>query len=467
MTTPDIRAEDKTRVRKESYLVENPRFPFCKGCSHTTVLRRLNEALVALQLPPKDVVLVTDIGCIGLADALFAEPHTVHTTHGRSTAFATGIALADSVLASGKLKTIVLIGDGGAMIGLQHLVHAAMLNVDVTVLICNNFVYGMTGGQGSGLTPECFMTATTPSGNIVPPVDLCEILKSSHAPFVARVSAVDPTLSDTLRRAIDFKGFAAVEILELCTEYAVPMNELTGKKLVEIAERNGWTLGQITVSHDRLTFAERLALSQQKSQHSATFMPARVVKSKTPLLKKPVSLIIAGSAGERVQSAATTLCQAAIVSGLHVTQKNDNPVTQGSGFSLSEIWLSPKPIGFTGIEKPDVVVVTSEEGLRELQSHGVFERVGDSTAIYLDESLEWPARPQSSRVLPFRKTFGPTLAALGALTVVVRHHRILEAAILQQTLEARLGEQALSLFSKALELAQTLGRSTNNRSLMG
>jgi 2-oxoglutarate ferredoxin oxidoreductase subunit beta len=452
----DIRAEAQPQVRRDSYLVESPRFPFCKGCSHTTVLRRLNEALVALQLPPKDVVLVTDIGCIGLADALFAELHTVHTTHGRSTAFATGIALADSVLASGILKTIVLIGDGGAMIGLQHLVHAAMLNVDVTVLICNNFVYGMTGGQGSGLTPECFVTATTPSGNIVPPVDLCEILRSSHAPFVARVSAVDPTLSDTLRRAIDFKGFAAVEILELCTEYAVPMNELTGKKLVEIAERNGWTLGQITESHDRLTFAERFALSQQQSQRSATFMPARVVKSKTPLLKKPVSLIIAGSAGERVQSAATTLCQAAIRSGLHVTQKNDNPVTQGSGFSLSEIWLSPKPIGFTGIEKPDVIVVTSEEGLRELQSQGVFERVGDSTAIYLDESLEWPERPQSSRVLPFRKTFGPPLAAIGALTVVAQHHRILEAAILQQTLVARLGEQAISLFSKALGLAQSL-----------
>src|SRR3970040_3074605 len=96
-----------------SYLTDEPCFPFCKGCGHTSVIRRLNEALVALQLPPENVALVTDIGCIGLADKLFRNNHNVHTTHGRSTAFATGIALADSVLApsvlaGGKRKTLVL-----------------------------------------------------------------------------------------------------------------------------------------------------------------------------------------------------------------------------------------------------------------------------------------------------------------------------------------------------------------------
>lgn len=456
MTTPQTHDTDNRRKMKDSYLVENPRFPFCKGCSHTHVLRKLDEALVALQLPPKDVALVTDIGCIGLADALFDEVHTVHTTHGRSTAFATGIALADSVLSKGKLKTIVLIGDGGAMIGLQHLVHAAMLNVDVTVLICNNFVYGMTGGQGSGLTPECFMTATTPAGNIVPPVDLCEILKNSHAPFVARVSALDPSLSDTLRRAIAFNGFAAVEILELCTEYAVPMNELTGKKLIEVAERNNWKLGQIAESNDRLTYAERVALTQQPSTTSDEANGKSVIISKKPLLKKSVSIILAGSAGERVQSAAATLCQTAILSGLQVTQKNDNPVTQGSGFSLSEIWLSPKPIGYTGIEQPDFVVVTSEDGLRELRSQRVFERVGDSSVIYMDETLVGQERPQSVRVLPFRKTFGASGAALGALVYVAQRHNLLEPSAIQKALEARLGEQAASFVFKVQGLEQSL-----------
>src|SRR3990172_12817785 len=132
--------EQSPMLNIQAYLNDQVKFPFCKGCGHNNVLRRLNESLVALQLGVNDVALVTDIGCIGLADNLFKDIHTVHTTHGRSTAFATGIALADSVLENGKLKTIVLIGDGGAMIGLQHLVHAAMLNVDVTVIIFNNFI---------------------------------------------------------------------------------------------------------------------------------------------------------------------------------------------------------------------------------------------------------------------------------------------------------------------------------------
>ncbi|MGA8071952.1 MAG: thiamine pyrophosphate-dependent enzyme [Candidatus Acidiferrales bacterium] len=123
----------------ETYLVAKAVLPYCKGCGHGQVLRALGEALGRLQLPPQEVVIVTDIGCVGLADVQFATPHTVHTTHGRSTAFAAGIALADGTLGAGRLKPIVMIGDGGAMIGLNHLVNAALVNPDLTVLVHNNF----------------------------------------------------------------------------------------------------------------------------------------------------------------------------------------------------------------------------------------------------------------------------------------------------------------------------------------
>ncbi|MEK7263666.1 MAG: hypothetical protein AAB071_04050 [Bacteroidota bacterium] len=72
-----------------TFLAEQCSMPFCKGCGHSHILRKLNDALVQLHLQPEDVCIVSDIGCIGLADALFAVPHTVHTTHGRSTGFAT------------------------------------------------------------------------------------------------------------------------------------------------------------------------------------------------------------------------------------------------------------------------------------------------------------------------------------------------------------------------------------------
>jgi len=441
-----------TSETSKSYFVDDPRFPFCKGCGHTNVLRRLNEALVALQLSPEQVVLVTDIGCIGLADGLFKEIHTVHTTHGRSTAFATGIALADSVLAENKLKTIVLIGDGGAMIGLQHLVHAAMLNVDVTVLICNNFVYGMTGGQGSSLTPECFVTSTTPRGNIVPPVDMCEILKNSNATFVARALATDQNLPYLLQNAICFEGFAAVEILELCTEYAVQQNELTGKKLGDIAARHGWKLGMVKESEKRETFAKRFrAISEPTvgpKSLSEKQLPAR---ERRFFLKKPVSIVLAGSAGEKVQSAAGVLCQAAVDSGLHITQKNDNPVTQGSGFSLSEIWLSPNEIHFTGIESPDFIIITSEDGLREMHSQRTMEKLSSGSLVYIDESLQESG--VSSRY-PFRKKFGGSRSALGALVLLAIQHDLVDKSVLQDVLKSKFGDEGSQLFKAAEELAK-------------
>jgi 2-oxoglutarate ferredoxin oxidoreductase subunit beta len=438
---------------KRTYFVENPRFPFCKGCGHTNVLRRLNDALVALQIPPQRIALVTDIGCIGLADGLFAEVHTVHTTHGRSTAFASGIALADAILADRKLKTIVLIGDGGAMIGLQHLIHAAALNVDVTVLICNNFVYGMTGGQGSGLTPECFVTATTPKGNIVPPVDLCEILKHSNAPFVARAMATDAGLAAMFERAISFKGFSAVEVLELCTEFAVPQNELTGKKLVEIAREHRWEFGVLRDDASRPEFAERYVMKPaEDAPRVETSVPARRQAQGAPAKRRPVSILIAGSAGERVQSAASVFCQAAIESGLHVTQKNDNPVTQGSGFSVSEVWMSSEEIGFTGIEQPEYVVVTSSEGYRELESRGWFSRLTEDTVVVVDSTIGGEFGSASVVRLPVRSTFGLRHATQFALVILSLRFNLLPTEQLESVLFPRYGNEWAELLKKARDL---------------
>ncbi|MCU0453871.1 MAG: thiamine pyrophosphate-dependent enzyme [Bacteroidetes bacterium] len=429
---------DTASLRRTSYLVDNVRFPFCKGCSHTNILRKLNDALVELQIPAERLALVTDIGCIGLADGLFRDIHTVHTTHGRSTAFACGIALADGILASGQLHIIVLIGDGGAMIGLQHLVHAAMLNVRMTVIICNNFVYGMTGGQGSGLTPDCFITATTPRGNLVPPADLGGILKHSNAPFVVRTTVSDPGLTGTLKEALASPGFSAVEVLELCTEYAVPKNELTGRRLSEIAQENGWELGKLA-HREGIPFDQKVRQAPAgAAAESPNEPPARVEPSP---LDRPVNLVIAGSAGERVQSSATALGQAAASAGCRVTQKNDNPVTQGSGFSLSEVWVSPYPIGFTGIEVPDVVVATSEDGWNELRRRGTVGSIGPDTIVILDDTLTPPERGSIVR-LPLRKTVTGANAAMAGALIAAHRLDILTEATVRQLAARRLGGSA-------------------------
>ncbi len=396
-----------------SFLVPDAPLPYCKGCGHGLVLRAFGEALESLHLPPAEVAVVTDIGCVGLADALFATPHTVHTTHGRSTAFATGLALADSVLGGAKLKPVVMIGDGGAMIGINHLVNAALLNADVTVLVHNNFLFGMTGGQNSAFSPEEFITATTPGGNTVPPLDLAQVLLASRASFVARKITSDRDLSEVIARAIAHPGFAVVEILELCTGFATKWNPLTGAQLKQVAEKAGYELG-VMREETRQTFGVGYKTRNKEVKRSGG-RENPPLKPFVAQMQTAQRLVMAGTAGERVQTAATLLGQAAMLCGLEVTQKNDYPVTQGTGFSVSEVILSPEEIFFTGIEEPDAVLVLSADGAKELERTGVLARVTEETLVLADTDVRLPELPCTIQRFPFRAATGPKNAALAAV----------------------------------------------------
>jgi pyruvate/2-oxoacid:ferredoxin oxidoreductase beta subunit/Pyruvate/2-oxoacid:ferredoxin oxidoreductase gamma subunit len=439
------------------YLQPGTTLPYCKGCSHGVVLRALGGALEKLQVPPVELAIVTDIGCVGLADAQFVTPHTIHTTHGRSTAFAGGLALADSVLGGGKLKAVVLIGDGGAMIGLNHLVNAALLNPDVTVLVHNNFLFGMTGGQNSAFTPLDFVTSTTPAGNTTPPLDLAQLLLAARAPFVARKLATDRDLADVLARAIDHPGFAVVEILELCTAYATRWNALTGAQLKQVADRCGFQLG-ILRDERRPLFADSYRELASRVRPKAS--RGAFVKGPRAKLSKPVGVILAGTAGERVQTAALLLGQAAMQAGLHVTLKSDNPVTQGTGFSVSEVILSEQEILFTGIEQPDVILAVSTDGVKELERNSVFDRVQSETLVLADASLALPEL--SCRVLRghLRETAGANLAALAGVARWLETSRLLPLEAFWAAVEDRFGAEASSVKNKLSPNAGTVPVST-------
>jgi 2-oxoglutarate ferredoxin oxidoreductase subunit beta len=401
-------------MAEHQYLAPDARLPYCRGCGHASVVRHLSQALERLQLPPRSVALTTDIGCVGLADSLFPFLHTVHTTHGRSTAFATGMALAEVVLEPGGLKPVVMIGDGGAMIGLLHLVHAAQLNVDVTVLLHNNFLFGMTGGQHSALTPLDFTTATTPGGNWTPPLDLVALLRAAHAGFLARQFATDTTLDGVIAEAIAYPGFALVEILELCTAYGTRWNQLTGSTLKEIVARQGYQIGRLEAETGRPTLRD-LYRRERPSRSARVAKPEAETPTTAATLTRELRLVVAGSAGERVQSAAALFCRAALAAGLYTTQKNDNPVTQGTGFSLAEICLSPSPIEYTGMENPDVVIISSGDGLKELQANGTLARCRAETLLLLDAELDEPRAQGRVLRLPLRRSASAQRAALAGL----------------------------------------------------
>ena len=392
--------------------------PFCKGCGHSHVVRQLNKALIRLGVSPSEVCLVTDIGCIGLADSMFESVHTVHTTHGRSTAFATGLQIADSVLANGHMKTIVLIGDGGAMIGLQHIVNAALMNVDLTVLVCNNFLFGMTGGQNSAFSPYEFVTPTTPRGNIVPPLDICRVISDCGSEFVARALATEKDLDSTIAAAVSHPGFAIVEIVELCTEHATEVNAITGKTLNRILESHNQRLGLLSGEPSRTDFAGRY--TGKYSMKESVLEERFISPTGNHRLTERLRIVLAGSAGEHIQYAAKKLCDAAMAAGLCVTQKNDNPVTQGFGFSISEVILSPEEIFYTGVEVPDVVVIVSADGARELHENGTFSAMDSKTILITDTEIDVPKVEGPVFVYSFRKEYGPAHAAERAIAFYLR-----------------------------------------------
>jgi 2-oxoglutarate/2-oxoacid ferredoxin oxidoreductase subunit beta len=444
-----------------SFLRDGP-MPYCKGCGHSLVARHLATALAQVGLEPRDVVMTSDIGCVGLVDPLFPAVNTVHTIHGRSTAVATGAVLADTLLGDGRLKNIVMLGDGGASIGLQHLTQAALLNVDVTVLLHNNMLYGMTGGQHSALTPERFATTTTPGGNWIPAIDMEQLMRGCHAGFFARQLATDHDLADIIADAIRYPGFALVEILELCVGFGVPLNHLDGKALRAIAADQGWKLGLRFRRADRppyhVAYRERFPVpdggarvGNGASEHAGNGAAAPAFAHE---LSRPLRLVLAGSAGERVQTAAAVLCHAALAAGLHCVQKNDYPVTVGSGFSLSEVTLSPEPILYTGIEHPDAVIVTSADGVREVKGRGDVGRLAPGGVIIADESVADDVATTRTFAIPLRATLTPKFAALGAVAGWLDTTGVLEHPAVSAAIMALASDEA-----PALEHAAATGRS--------
>lgn len=200
----------------EKYMIEE-RMPhiWCPGCGHGILLRDVAQAIDNLKLDPKSVVIVSGIGCSSRA-AGYLEFNTIHTTHGRAIAFATGIKLANPAL-----NVIVIAGDGDiSAIGGNHLIHAARRNVGMTVVVFNNDIYGMTGGQYSPTTPTGEYGTTAPYGNIDRPFDIAELAAGAGASYTARGTSYHvPLTTKLIEEGIRHKGFSLIDCASLCPTY--------------------------------------------------------------------------------------------------------------------------------------------------------------------------------------------------------------------------------------------------------
>lgn len=188
---------------------------WCPGCGHGIVLNGLLRAVEQLGMSKNEIVMVSGIGCSSRISG-YVDFHTLHTIHGRALAFATGVKLSRP-----ELNLIVPMGDGDALsIGGNHFIHAARRNINITAIIMNNRIYGMTGGQYSPLTGYGMRATTAPYTNIDHDFDIVDLSVAAGATYVARTTTYHVNeISRYIREAIIHDGFSVVEIMSQCPTY--------------------------------------------------------------------------------------------------------------------------------------------------------------------------------------------------------------------------------------------------------
>jgi 2-oxoglutarate ferredoxin oxidoreductase subunit beta len=262
----------------------------CPGCGHGIVMGAMLRVLARRFTNLDQVALIAGIGCssriVGYIDAC-----TLHTTHGRALTFATGLKLARP-----ELTVIVVTGDGdGLAIGGNHLIHAARRNIDLTCILFNNEIYGMTGGQAAPTTVPHAYTTTTPYHNEEPPFDAARLVEAAGGTFIARAQAFRPDLlEDVLDQAIEHPGFAFIDVMTDCTEYFARKNSLgSGSDLLFSQGRS-----EVDIAQD---------LNARGTLHPTDGWPIRETqpvgvlhRSRRPTLEEQLGLVLAKGDGADV-----------------------------------------------------------------------------------------------------------------------------------------------------------------------
>ena len=406
---------------------------FCPGCSHDQITRALDRAFAQMGLDGDQIAIVSDIGCSGLFDTFF-NTHAMHGLHGRALTYAAGIKLARP-----DLTVVVTMGDGGLGIGGAHLLAACRRNLDITLLVLNNFNFGMTGGQCSATTPNDAVTGSGFLNQLDRPMDLCQVAEAAGAAYVARCSGYDKRLPEEIQRAIGFQGFSIIETLGLCPGRYTRQNKLTAAGISECITAMRPAGGEI--AHN------------QRPEYGAAYRRAAAAVQQSPLPQgidqscsppEPIrrEITILGSAGQRIVTAGELICLAGMAAGLNVTQKNDYPITVLRGHSVSEMILSPEIIGFTAIQRPDIVLALAQEGTDRRRSQ--LTGLARNALVIQAADVTLPATDATVRTVDFKAlSVKGQDRALAALALLARMEQGINLAMLRAALNRRFSGKAL------------------------
>ncbi|MEE9496436.1 MAG: thiamine pyrophosphate-dependent enzyme [Desulfobacterales bacterium] len=414
----------------------NPDRPpvFCPGCAHERIVQVLNQTFQSIGLSGDQIAIVTDIGCSGLFDT-FYNTHAFHGLHGRALTYATGLKMTRP-----DLHVVVTMGDGGLGIGGAHVLSTCRRNIDITLLVLNNFNYGMTGGQCSSTTPADAQVGSGFLNRLEKPIDICQVAGAAGAPFVTRASTYAKDLAKTLEAAIGFEGFSVVDIWGICPGRYTRRNKLTPKainaQLEQLAPVDAFSTQNARKEYGR-------AYREEASKLQPAPPPLQIEAKYEPPDASRQELLILGNAGQRIITAGELVCLAGATAGLHATQKNDYPITVMRGHSVSELILSKEEIGYTGIDKPSNIIALGQEGVNRRKK--IFAELTPDTLVLKAAGVDLPATVAEIREIDFKAHKVKSQDwALAAIIQLARTNRMLSVDMLDAALELRFKGKVLA-----------------------
>jgi Pyruvate/2-oxoacid:ferredoxin oxidoreductase gamma subunit len=315
-------------------------------------------------------------------------------------------------------------------------------NIDLTLLVLNNFNYGMTGGQCSPTTPPDAIVGSGFLNRLEKPIDVCQVAGAAGAAHLTRISAYDRDLPSRLEDAIRFDGFALLDIHGVCPGRYTKRNKLSPQAIAASLK------GLPPVDHFRQVNAREeygTLYRREAAVMPAALPPRRVEARHPPVSEARREVVFLGSAGQRIVTAGELLCLAAASAGLHASQKNDYPITVLRGHSISEIILSKEEIGFTGIERPAVVVALAAEGVARRKQ--LIAGLPEEAILIKAAGIELPAACRAQVVTFDFKAAGIRQPdwALAALALMAARQTAVSLAMLQSALAMRFSGKVADL----------------------
>lgn len=207
---------------------------WCPGCGNGVITGAIVKAIDKQGLSKDEVALISGIGCSSRSSG-YLDFNTANTLHGRALTIATGVKMGNP-----DLNVVVCSGDGDCTaIGGNHLIHACRRNINMTLVVYNNSIYGMTGGQYSPMTPKGSKATTAPYQTIEPSFNLLELAKAAGATFVARATTYHvPVLVDCIAKGIAHNGFSIIEAVSACPISFGRQNKMGGPAEMMACQRD-------------------------------------------------------------------------------------------------------------------------------------------------------------------------------------------------------------------------------------